>query len=254
MNSAERLLNIYDKLVSNQPDHSMINVWVYVFNLQLSDSDVEDSVINCLIALRQQIDNTAKKLVEDRDVPNDLLHPGYKNLRNISSPTYLNQSWSSMRSAIQAPENRQSFLWSSFILKDLNEKEISDEDIQDLLSEISNFEELLAATEMSSTLRDFLEQQIASIRSSLQVAKILGTNPVKESIEKFAGSYAINRDMLDDEVKQSSDKTKSVFSKFGNIIKKTANFADNADKLLKLGEHIKNGYKAVEPLMLDLFK
>lgn len=59
MNPAARLLKIYDKLVGQQTDQSMVKTWAAVFDLDGNDPHLEDKVVGCVVALRQQIDFTS---------------------------------------------------------------------------------------------------------------------------------------------------------------------------------------------------
>ena len=45
MNPAERLLSIYDKLISQQKDQSMTQTWAVVFDLDKDDPNIEDKVV-----------------------------------------------------------------------------------------------------------------------------------------------------------------------------------------------------------------
>lgn len=158
MNPAERLLGIYDKLVSQQKDQSMRLTWAAVFDLEDNDSHLEDKVTSCVVALRKQIDFTSERLAE-MDVPADLTHPGFPRLKEVASPGHLNASWNGLRGNIQQPECRQAFKWSSWLLRNLIEKEISVEDLQELLDEIAELEKSITDTDMSPILRNFIQQR-----------------------------------------------------------------------------------------------
>jgi hypothetical protein len=251
MNPAERLLSIYDKLVSQQKDQSMKLTWAVIFDLNDSDPHLEDKVTSCVVALRKEIDFTREKLAE-MAVPADLTNPGFSRFKDIASPSYLNASWSGLRGNIQPPECRQAFMWSSWLLRDHTETEISAEDLQELLDEIAELEESVASTEMSSILRNFIQQQIASIKESLLLSRAQGSRPIHDAVEKFAGAYTINKDKINAEVVKSSSKTKEVFTKFGSFLKKTAEAADTLDKLKTLADNVSNGVDAAKPLITQL--
>ena len=251
MNPAQRLLGIYDKLIGQQKDQSMKLTWAVVFDLDENDPHLEDKVTSCVVALRKQIDFTSERLAE-MDVPADLTAPGFPRFKEVSSPGHLNASWNGLRGNIQQPECRQAFMWSSWILRNQVEKEISAEDLQELLDEVAELEESIADTEMSPILRNFIQQQIASIKEALILSRAQGSRPIYEAVEKFAGACAINRDIINAEVAKSPSKTKELFTKFGGFLKKTAEAADTLDKLKTLADNVSNGVDAAKPFITQL--
>lgn len=251
MNPAERLLAIYDKLVSQQQDLSMTQTWAAVFNIEKTDPIIEDKVVSCVVALRKQIDFTRAKLTEN-GLPLDITNPGFPRLRDISSTGHLNVGWHGHRGNIQQPECRQAFMWASWVLRDSVENDISESDIQELLNEILEFEDSFSNIEMSYLLREFIQQQIESIRAALIISGVQGSRPIHEAVEKFAGAYTIRRKDIDTEVNKSSETTKNLFSKLGGLIKKTAEVGDAVDHLKSLAENVEAGYGIAKPFLLQI--
>ena len=251
MNPAERLLSIYDKLISQQKDQSMTQTWAVVFDLDKDDPNIEDKVVSCLVALREQINFSRLKLTEI-DVPIDLTSPGFDNLKNVASTSNLNSSWNGIRGNIQLPECRHAFTWSSWVLRDLSENDISTEDLIELINEISDLEKIIMVTQMSSTLRNFILQQIASIKEALVLATVQGSRPIRESYEKIAGAFIIYKDVIEPEAKQANGKTKEVIKKFGNIVKKFAEAGEVTENLKSLGINLTQAAAYVTPLLTSM--
>lgn len=143
-------------------------------------------------------------------------------------------------------------MWSSWLLRHQTEKEISAEDLQELLNEIAELEKSIADTEMSPILRNFIQQQVTSIKEALILSRAQGSRPIHEAVEKFAGAYTINKDKINTEVAKSSSKTKEFFTKFGGFLKKTAEAADTLDKLKSLADNVSNGVDAAKPFITQL--
>jgi hypothetical protein len=78
MNTAGRLLSIYDKLIGKGRgnDIPMVNVWAEVFNLPPDSPTAEDTVVTCLQALRAEMDNLRIKLLA-LNVQKNLMHPSF---------------------------------------------------------------------------------------------------------------------------------------------------------------------------------
>ena len=64
MNTAGRLLSVYDRLVGKSRDHSvvMVKVWADVFDLPQDSPHLEDDVVTCLQAMRSEIELLRSKL------------------------------------------------------------------------------------------------------------------------------------------------------------------------------------------------
>ena len=54
MNTAERILAIYDKLIQQQGDGPMLKIWADVFEIPRDGPHVEDDITACLVALRAE--------------------------------------------------------------------------------------------------------------------------------------------------------------------------------------------------------
>lgn len=251
MNPAERLLSIYDKLVSQQKDQSMTQTWATVFELDNKDPHLEDIVVACVVALRQQIDFSRLKLTE-KNVPLELTSPGFDNLKSIASPGNLNSSWNGLRGNIQPPECRHAFKWASWVLREQVENEISAEDLIELQKEISDLEKIITVTDMSSTLRNFILQQIASIKEALVLASVQGARPIRESYEKIAGAFILYKDAIEPEAKNADVKTKTVINKLGKIIKKFAEAGEVVENLKSLGINVASAAAYATPLLISI--
>jgi len=235
MNSAERLLSIYDKLVAIQPDRAMLQTWADVFGLDTAGEHLEDEVTACVVALRGQID-FAKARLSANEVPTHLTSPGFERFKHVASPAQLNVSWHQLRGNIQPPECRQSFAWGSWVLRSESENEMPTEEMADLLSKLNELEESLGEAEMSPYLRDFIQRQVDTIRSALRVYDVQGVRPLQEVMRKVAGDFRIEEAHFLRELEDAPDEAKGILAKAIEVIEKTAKTCDSLDKIKKFGE------------------
>jgi hypothetical protein len=249
MNPAERLLSIYDKLLSQQQDRPMIQTWADVFGVDLSSENLEDEVTTCIVALRAQVD-FARMRLSANDVPAGLSSPGFDRLKHVASPGQLNQSWNNMRGNIQTPECRQSFAWGAWVLRAESENEMPSEELQELLIGLNSLEEALGDTEMSSYLREFIQRQVDTIRAALRVYGVQGARPLQEAMRKVVGDIKVEEDQLLKENEAAPDKAKGVLAKTAEVIEKTAKVCDNLEKIKKFGEGVYSLTCKVGPLLL----
>ena len=82
--------------------------------------------------------------------------------------------------------------------------------------------------------------------------------PIEEALHQVAGAYTVEKSRVEAEHAQASEPAKSLFVRAGAVIKKTAEVADNLDKIRKAGEGAYTLAASVGPLLLtygkDLFK
>lgn len=253
MNTAGRILSIYDKLTEpNRPhEKTMVWVWADVFNLPQDGPHLEDDVVTCLQAMRSEMDLLRTKL-HARGAPEILLHPGLPRLRNATSTVYLNAQWKGIREETTKPENRIVLLWADWALRDEDEDDLPADEFSALLSELESLEQSLSATEMTAYMRGFIQRQIDSIRAALKLYPIRGVKPIEEAARQVIGTCQLEAPVLTKEFEKASEPTKGVFSKVGSFIEKTAKFADNLDKIRKAGEGSYALATSVAPALMNV--
>jgi hypothetical protein len=250
MNTAGRLLSIYDKLVETRRgnDIAMVKVWAEVFGLTPDSPMAEDDVVTCLQALRAEMDNLRVKLLA-LNAPENLMQPGLTRFRNVSSTSNLNAGWNGFRDEISKPENRLAFAWADWTLREDSEEDMHQEQFDELMSEIDSLEASLRDTEMSPYLRDFVQRQVDSIRSALRIYRVQGMRPIEAALHRVAGAYTLEKSRLETAQAAASETAKSVLSRMGGIVEKTAKVADQIDKIRKAGEGAYGLAKTVLPLL-----
>ena len=251
MNTAGRLLAIYDSLINNpnSRDKAMVWLWAQVFDIPETDPHVEDDVVACLQAMRSEIDLLSSKL-KSRGVSDHLLHPGLPRLRNVASPTYLNTPWNNHRDEQSRVENRIIFLWATWALQDENEQDLDSDELAALRSELDSLEVSLRNVDMPTYLYDFVLRQISVIRSALRISRVRGVAPIKEALRQVVGNCVVERDHVEAESKAASENARSVMARAGDLIKKTAEYADRFEKIRKAGEGAVGLAKTVGPILL----
>ena len=192
MNTAGRLLSIYDKLTgSGWPnDKGMVWIWAEVFGLAQDAQHLEDEVATCLLAARGEMDLLRIKMLS-LGAPEDLLQPGLARFRNVVSPVYLNQQWSGLQGETTKPENRLSLAWANWVLRDEAEEDLPESKLAALNDEINNLEISLQDADMTPYMRGFIQRQLEIIRSALKLYRVKGAGPRNQSgnSEQLAAFY-----------------------------------------------------------------
>lgn len=243
-------MHLYDSLVSQRADGPMVKTWAPVFGLDAAGPTLEDEVVDCLTALRNQMDFTKRLLTERYKVPGELLEPGFSRFRSVASPAVLQHPWSGVRGNIQPPENRQTFLWGAWVLKQELEEELPLETMRELLDELESLREALRNVELSDYLREFIQRQVDAISSALRLYKVQGARPMAEAMRKVAGDMVTSRDQLQREAASAPEEAKGVLSRAADLIHRTATVCDDFDKIKKAGEGAVSIAATVGPLVL----
>jgi len=250
MNTAGRLLDIYDKLVSNsRTNEPMIKVWTEIFNIPTDTRHLEDDVVMCLYAVRSEMELLRTKLAA-MGAPEDLMNPGMARFRNVASTAYINQSWGALHSDISRPENRLSFSWADWVLREENEEVLPDEELAALRGELDILEKSFLEVDMAPYLRDFVQRQVDAIRAALRVYRVQGVKPIEKALQQVAGAYTIEKSNIEAEHAKASESARSVFANMGAFIEKTAKVADQLDKIRKVSEGAYTLAARVAPVLL----
>lgn len=237
MNSAARLLNLYDALVAIGNDAPMTSIWAGILELDAQSPSIEDDATACLMALRSEIDLVSAKL-SAVGVPLDLTNPGFPRLRSTASPTYLNQSWNGIKGNIQSPECRHAFMWSAWVLRDDEDDDMQVSDKAELLAALDEFEGSLAQSELSPYLRDFVQRQVITIRHALRASKIQGVKPLREAMRKLAGDIKIEDAKFRDAAATAPAEGKRALTAMAEVVDKAAKICDGVEKVGKFAYRV----------------
>jgi hypothetical protein len=252
MNTAGRLLSTLDRFLSHQLGNNapMLNVWAQVFELPNDDPQLEDAVVQCLQATRAEIDLLRARL-QSMGAPDELMQPGLARLRSFASPAQIHTQWGGFREEAAKPENRLVFMWASWVLRDEDEEEMAEEQLSALKDELRALEASVKSTEMTPYLRSFIQRQIDAIKTALRLYPVRGVKPIEEAARVVVGSCNLEAQVLAKEFANASEPAKTVFTRAGQFIEKTAKVADNLDKIRKAGEGAYALASSVAPTVLS---
>lgn len=230
MNQSKRLLTLFDSLVGQVANQTMIQVWAAVFELDAQSASIEDDITVCLMALRSEIDSVASKL-SDLDVTSPLMEPGFSRFKSTASPIYINQSWDGLRGNIQAPECRLPILWAAWALRDEDSDEILLQDKAAIEAALMALESALIQSNLSPYLRSFVQRQILAIRRALRISIVQGVEPLREAMRKFAGDLKVEDAKFREAVSASPKDAQATLTAMADVIEKSAKVCDGAKKV-----------------------
>lgn len=255
MNAAGRVLETVDKALGANyaRDVAALKVWAKAFDLSLEDERLEDAVVECLQAVRSEVDLIELQL-KVQNVPEDCFRQLIVSLRNCSSPSRLHSQWSATSDDLAKPNIRLALRWADWALQNTSENRLIPEEVSSLVSELDALEKLANESGLSEYLREFVTRQLAVVRRALRLYPIQGRKPIEDAVRMVAGSCSLERTEIEAQLRDAPSTVKSAMSKFGSVIEKTAKVADNLSKIKKAGEGAFSLAQAMGPAVLTLMR
>lgn len=251
MNSAKRLLGIYEQLVKQQENLPMVRIWAGVFDLDVNSSDLEDQVNTCLTALRGQIDLVKARLIAN-GVTEDLLNPGFARFRSVALPSQLASTWHGHRENVRAAENRVILKWASWVLRNEEEGDVEAEDLKKILEEITSIEGKLNESQISDYLRGFIKEQLDSIKLALSTYKIQGIKPIEDALQNAVGAYTMAGSVIEEEYRKGDKEAKTLLERASGLLTTTAEVCDKVEKVSKFGANAYVLGQKIYPLIKNI--
>lgn len=236
MNSVDRIIKIYDDLLQVPQDKSLGQAWGHVFGLNESLPNHEDNMIMLLMSLRQQLDNIRLSL-DAHEVPSDLTHPGFKRIKDIASPSLINQNWGSYKQSVQSNECRKILEWSSWVLRDENAEELSQDELNALMEQLEQLETKVLISSVSIALKSFFLEKIKDMINAILKTKVEGVQAVQEVFEKVTGSILTVDENLVEEV-NADQEGGSLLKTFMRTFRNFAEAGDKLEKFISLGNRV----------------
>lgn len=249
MNTGARLHRIYERLIAQTTDQSMLQTWGVVFELEKSNPLLEDEVANLVMALRSEI-RFARERLDAYGVPSSLTSPALERLTQVASPGQLHSGWSGHRGNIQPPECGKIFEWIEWALRDEDEADMSAEALQQLRSELDALEASLHSADMAPYLRNFIQSQVDTIRTALRTYGIQGNRPLQDALQKVAGAYKTQEKPLAQAYDAATAPAKSTLERAARLVDRVAKASDSLSKIKKAGEDVFSVGSAVSVVVL----
>ena len=239
MNSATRVKAIVSHFCALKHDSQQIEGWKTYLNIQpgATQAQIEEAVIIALRALGAELRNLEAK-ARYLDVPEDCYKGVVAGLYKSLSTKYVHLPWSQSQGGVVPPEVRMCLSWMSWALSNYSEEQMSQDDMVDLLTAISEQEELLINTKIPMGLRELLESQLNELKTALILYQINGAKPIVDAVNKQCGEMRNAAPDLVKEVEGSSEEVKSVLAKGMELISKAAKAAENGSKIFKFGQEV----------------
>jgi hypothetical protein len=236
MNSVDRVIKIYDEFVATPNDKTLGQAWAHVFGLNESLPNHEDNMVMLLMSLRQQLD-TIRLSLDAYEVPENLTHPGFQRIKDIASPSLINQSWSSYKQSLHTPECRKILEWSSWVLRDEAVDELNQDELNALMEQLEQLETKVLISSASIELKSFFLEKIRDMINAILKTKVEGVGAIREVFDKVTGAILTVDEDLVEEV-NSSQASGNLLKTFMQTFKNFAEVGDKLEKFIALGNRV----------------
>lgn len=229
--TATRLQNIHKRLAVGRADSlSMHKVWADVFEIPADDPHSQDWVPEAVMAFRAELDH-ARKQLDRLGVPPELTSSVFVRLKDAANPAVLGQTWANYKNDVSGQDMRLVLAWSVWVLRELGEPEVEQQQFEAIHQHLSELEEMLQDPEVPPAIRDFVQRQVEDTRAALRKYPIQGIRALRKAVDATTGAYTTPDDEIIEELKQASPASRGVVRKSMEVLKETAEAVGHVEKL-----------------------
>lgn len=233
MNPAQRVLETLERFIAAGNKHGTSTnigaLWADAFQLDKSD-DSEYEVPKFLTLLRDELE-LARLMLQQHELPANLFEPGFRTLKDVTSPSHLAGPRDSVWAQATDKTVRLRLEFSAWELRDVNEEVLSPEDLKSFQE---RYVELQAsASDLPPAMQEIMRRQAQAMLAALRVYRVRGGAPVREAVRSTVADIALHKEAVDVEATVATDEQKGVFSKGVELLGKTAAAADKFSKVKK---------------------
>lgn len=237
MNSAHRLLQLTAAFAGVKGEIAMHSAWIKIFSITGDEAEGESA--GAMQTALYEVKLWEQQL-EEMGVPKELYSHAVKDLRRAFNPTNAgNAVGSTMGGALGAP-TQHALKWSSWVLREFDEKDLSSDDRDALDSALTALEEQLADPSVPLAVQRALDRQARSLRLAIRLHKIGGAEPLREAVRRAIGELVTIPPRV-----RSAPEAKSAIEK-AVALAKTA--GEICEKLSATIEVAKTGFSITEAL------
>ncbi len=223
-NSAGRILRIIDKCRSGQTNRQQIIVWAEVFNLDKDDSHSVTSFLKLAFHELEEIRAEA----EDKEIPSHLYQDTLSRLEDLMNAKNLSEAWNQKGNQI-TEGNLRDLAWLTFYLDE--DTVVSDDDVDGLLSEISELEELMSSTRLSRAQKRFLKSQIDILKQGFKAFDVQGERAVYDAVKKAVVEIPMSEDA--EKALKGEGKDSEPMNRYRKIMQKAATVSNTAFEAIR---------------------
>ena len=196
-NSGQRILNIAQAARQKNDKLSAAEVWAGVLGLEAKSATSDPHEVNQqLVLLRQELDLLEVQMKGSK-FSESLYVPYIGRVRSAVTPSNITATWNNYKPQFTA-ETILALRYCAEILPD--EPESSFEELEHLLSKLSEFEQNLDSTSMNGPTYRFVKSQIEIIKNAIRNYPISGGAAIQKAFsEGFSDLNAKSEDLVNEE-------------------------------------------------------
>jgi hypothetical protein len=226
-NPAGRLYRILREAKSQPYNRKVRQVWAKVLDCdEKDDAEISRRVVE-VYSLSKEVKGLIKLLP---DVNHDLYLKSYEKIDKAIFPLNLNTHWQGQQQALSDDLLARLQFCAEELGRHYSEETLSDEDLAEVDSLISELFTAISKGEIEISLRMALLEELEKIRRSLAIYRIKGGRGVKEALQSLLGAVVVNKDALT----KAGEKNPAMLKKLGSLVEKLDAFTARALRLHKV--------------------
>lgn len=196
-NSGQRILNIAHEALKQNEKLPTAEAWANVLGLEAKTAKSDPHDVNQqLVLLRKELDLLEEKM-SATEFSAPLYKPYIKRVRNAVTPGNITATWNNYKQQFTA-ETILALRYCSEILSD--EPECDFEELENLLSKLSEFEQNLDSTSVNEPTYRFVKSQIEIIKNAIRNYPVAGGSAIRTAFsEGFSDLNAKAEELRDKE-------------------------------------------------------
>jgi hypothetical protein len=188
INAAYRLLTLLQEATKQAPSVIQLQVWSNTFELQnLSGRPQKQAVMRGIDLMYQQLDYVIEQL-RKRNLPENTYSQLQATFERNVQFELINHPWQDFRARIEAEALYPLVIFSNMLPDE--EKLVEPTDFLAIHEELEKLEKTLSDKDISSEVRSFVMQQIATIRKAMWEYRFRGTSVFRQALVETAQQFA----------------------------------------------------------------
>jgi hypothetical protein len=244
-NAGSRLYSLLAAAAAQNLDLATHVVWARALGLPEGEASSKVHVVaEQLHLMHQELESIRDTIAAGKLLRADVYTLPFNVIDSVLTPSNLGAPWRAYQPSLR-PEVMQMLNVAIDLLPD-EESSIDAKDLAALLADIEDLERSVTTASVPSQLRKTIRVQCARMRKAIQSYRVVGARALHDAAVSGVGEILANGEEI------RKHKQEPVLSRFGAVVKRMGEMADEAEKAEKLVSYAKNAWDYVNSVWPSL--
>lgn len=227
LNPAGRLYKIIDSAYKKPDNTKVRDVWSEVLDC---DGQPEAEITRKVVAVYNLCEEVQNLLELIPGINHELFLSAFPKVKRSIFPLNMGSNWQSQKRNLDQGVIATLQFCSEELKKHYSEEAISEQDLQDIKSQIEDLFEFINISKIDPVLRLALLEELERIRSAISMFKINGAKGLKQALQSTLGSVLANQEKISELHKDKPTILEKIFT----LLDKLDTFTSRALKVKKI--------------------